>query len=416
MKKRFAIIALTLVVVLASSCLLLACDKNEGNNGGTGNNGGAESGTYNLKVWCAELDRTMIDEMLYNYEQANPNNTYNWTVQNVGEDVAGGRVVADPSSAADVFSFASDQLGALVTNNAILAVPTEYQASIEDDQISVASTAAKYNGQYYAYPYTYENCFLYYNKSMLSANQVGSMDSILKANTSAEYNLGIDMGDSYYSSIFLFTAGMNLFGEDGLDVTNVDINNDAALKGCEYIYNMGNSKLDNIEEESQATALRNGKVAAIISGPHMVAEFQNALGKNYAVAKLPTIKLNNKETQLVSFSGIKLYGVNRNTAHAAEAAKLAAFLSNYDNQMTRLNEREFCPTNAELYEEAINSGINAVEVVIEQAEYTRLKPAFTQMTNYWTPMADFLVGVYKKNFAQSTWGAKLQSIEDGLKG
>ena len=213
MKKRLAIIALALVVIMSMTCVLFACaddsnGDNTGNNGGNnngGNNGGNNNtpGTYNLKVWCAELDREMIDEMLYAYEEANPNNTYNWTVQNVGEDVAGNRVVQDPTQAADVFSFASDQLGSLVTNNAILAVPTQYQSAIADEQIPIADTAAKFNGQYYAYPYTYENCFLYYNKSLLSANQLGSIESILAANTGAEYNLGINMDDSYYTSIFM---------------------------------------------------------------------------------------------------------------------------------------------------------------------------------------------------------------------
>lgn len=429
MKKRLAIIALALVVIMSMTCVLFACadDANSGNtgnnNGGNnngGNNGGNNNtpGTYNLKVWCAELDREMIDEMLYAYEEANPNNNYNWTVQNVGEDVAGGRVIQDPTQAADVFSFASDQLGSLVTNNAILAVPTQYQSAIADEQIPIADTAAKFNGQYYAYPYTYENCFLYYNKSLLSANQLGSIESILAANTGAEYNLGINMDDSYYTSIFMFTAGMELFGADSQDANSVDLNNSKALAGCQYIYNLSSmtngSKFKSILENEQSTAFRNGNVAAIISGPHMVAEFKSALGANYAVAKLPTIKLNNKATQMVSFSGVKLYGVNRNTAHAAEAAKLAAFLSNYDNQSIRLNDREFCPTNAQLYEEAMDSGVEAVEVVIEQAEFTRLKPAFTAMSSYWTPMADFLAGVYKKNFASSTWATKLQAIEDGL--
>ena len=410
-------IALVLVMVMATGVALVACN-GEGDGGGSGTGGGGttETGTYNLKIWCAELDREMIEEMLYNYELDNPNNTYNWTVQNVGEDKSGSQVVADPLVAADVYSFASDQMGTLVNSNAIMAVPNDYATQIGDTQISIADTAAKYNGRYYAYPYTYENVFLYYNKSMLSESQVGSLESILATNVSAEYALGMDMGDAYYTSIFLFTAGMRLFGENGTDINSVDLDNNATKLGLQYIKSLnGKKKFNSIAEEDQSTALKNGQCAAIISGPHMVAEFKTALGANYGVAKLPTISLNGTATQMVSFSGVKLYGVNPNSKHSTEAAKLAMYLSNYDNQFIRLDEREFCPTNAELYEEAMESSIEAVEVVIEQAEYTQLKPAFTKMTSYWTPMASFLEGVYKNLQAESVWSSTLKGIEDNLK-
>lgn len=406
--KKVITLSLVLVMTLAICLTAVGCNPTED---------GEESGVYNLKVWCALLDQEMINEMLYAYEQANPDKQYNWKVEPVGEDIAGSRVISDSSTAADVFSFASDQLGVLVNNNAILAVPAQYQSSIAEDQIAVAEMAAKFNNQYYAYPYTYENVFLYYNKSLLSESQVGSLESIISANTGAEYNIGMDMNDAYYTSIFLFTAGMQLFGADGQDATSIDFANDNALKGCKYIYNLSSkAKFNSIAEKDQARALKNRQVAAIISGPHMVEQFKAELGADYAVAKLPTIELDGKATQMISFSGVKLYGVNRNTKYAEEAAKLAMFLSNYDNQLIRLNEREFCPTNSQLYNEAINGGVDAVEVVIEQAQYTRLKPAFTQMSSYWDPMATFLAGVFKKTQAESAWLGQLEAIEKAVLG
>lgn len=406
MKKIFAV---TMMLIIAFTMCLSATGCTPAEEGG-------ESNVYSIKVWGTALDHKQINDILYLYELANPENTYNWEVENVGEDVAGDRVISEPTTAADVFSFASDQLGKLVNNNAIMAVPTQYYSTIADEQISIAEVAAKYNNQYYAYPYTYENCFLYYNKDLLSADQVKSFETIISANTGAEYNIGMDMNDAYYTSIFLFTAGMELFGADGQDVTDVDIANEYALKGCQYIADLGSkAKFTSIAEDSQTTALQNGNVAAVISGPHMVEQFKSALGSRYAVAKLPTIKLDGKDTQMVSFSGVKLYGVNRNTKYPEECAKLAAFLANYDSQYIRLNEREFCPTNLELYAEAENSGFKAVEVVISQAEYTKLKPAFTQMSNYWNNMGTFLAGVFKKTQAQSAWQGELEYIESQLK-
>ena len=417
MKKRLAILAVLIITILMASCFLVACndDKGDGgNNNNNGTNGTPENGTYDMKVWCAEADKAMIEAMLYDYEQLYPNNIYNWEVQTVGEDDAGTRVIADPTTAADVFSFASDQLGKLVTNNAISTVPSTYTSQIEE-QIYVAQKAATYNGSYYAYPYTYENCFLYYNKSLLNANAIGSLETLLTAPVDAEANIGMDMNDAYYTTIFLYTAGVEIFGPDGTDASSIDLNNDKAITACNYIKSLnGKLKFKSIAAADQSAALKNGQIASVISGPHMISEFKTALGSNFGVAKLPTIKLNNKDTQMVCFSGVKLYGVNRNTKYPAESAKLAAFLSNSDNQYTRLNDREFCPTNETLYDEATSSGIETVEVVIEQAEYAKLKPALTPMSAYWTPMASFLYGVYAQTQAQSAWAGQLESVESAL--
>ncbi len=433
-----------LVVILVAATFLVACDREVvyvyvdssagGNQGGNNNQGGSnnsgnnqgidtdDGSTYNLKVWCASEDEDMIWEMLEEYKVIHSVNKYNFTVECVGEDVVSTSVTRDIDAAADVFSFANDQLGLLLNQNALYKIPNTYKSQIEE-QISVAITACKSGSDYYAIPYSYENCFLYYNKSLVSEQDVRSLETLLsKSINGVDGNLGIDMSDSYYTTMFLYTAGVEIFGPQGNDPTNVNLANDNAVKACKYIASLGSQKkLSSIVKADQVAALKTNKVAAMISGPHMITQFKDALGSNFGVAMLPTIKLDGKDTQLMSFSGVKMYGISnkptsvRNAKTTAESCRLAAFLANDDNQQTRLAEREFCPTSEELFEVAVDSGISTVQVVVNQSEYSNLKPGISQMSAYWTPMANFLYGVFKLTKGESSWNSELKSIENTIK-
>ena len=397
-----------------------------GNSGSTPavEDGTGDGSTYDLRVWCAEEDVDMIWEMLYAYADKYKDNTYNWTVEKQGEDIVSASVLRDVDAAADVFSFANDQLGNLLNQNALTEIPSAYTAQI-DSQIEVARTACMSGSKYYAVPYSYENCFLYYNKSLVSAAQVADMDTLLNASIAGvTFNLGIDMADSYYTTMFLYTAGVEIFGAQGNDPSSIDLNNAYATKACKYIASLnGKSKLGSIAKADQFAALKNSKVAAMISGPHMISQFKDALGANFGVAMLPTIRFagESADSQLVSFSGVKMYGVSRKSTDVRsqkttnEALKLAAYLANSENQQKRLDEREFCPTDEDLFETAIESGIDTVEVVVAQSEYSKLKPGLIEMSNYWENMATFLLGVYKLSYKESEWPAELKKIEDKLK-
>ena len=408
-------------------------DPDNSNTGNTGTvtedpNYKGDGSSYTLTVWCAEEDVEMISGMIDNYKDKYSKNSYNIKLQKIGEDKAAGEVLKDVSAAADVFSFANDQIGELYSNNALVAIPAAYSAQIEQ-QIDVAKLACTYNGNYYAIPYSYENTFLYYNTSKIT--DVSSIESILAANIDGvDFNLGIDMGDSYYTTMFLYTAGVQLFGERGTDPTSVDLDNEAAYRACQYIYDLGGQqKLGLKAKNDQYAALKTGKVAAMISGPHMISQFKDALGSNFGVAMLPTIRIGTADAngnvtvadnQLISFSGVKMYGVSRKTGRdqktTDEAVKLAAYLANSENQQIRLEDRDFCPTDIELFGEAQGIGKDTVDVVIDQSDYAKLKPGLKELSNYWSNMANFLLKVYNRESSPDEWSAELKKIEAKLLG
>lgn len=451
MKRKFVKILTLVIAVVLIAVVFTACEREivyvyetaNHSHSGTAQSGGGQSGgqsggeqqscgeqqivdvpddgsSYSFRVWCAEEDEDMIWDMLNTYADLHKGNNYTWKVERRGEDIVANSVLQDVEDAGDIFSFANDQLGGLI-ESALMPISITYNSQIEN-QLDVAVTACNKDGRYYAFPYSYENCFLYYNKSLVSEDQVKSLEGLLDLNLKSQYNLGIDMADSYYTTMFLYTFGVEIFGPNGNDASKIDgtLNNANALAACSYIANLGkDKKLRSIEKGDQVGALKTGNVAAMISGPHMISQFKAALGSDFAVTTLPTIKVNGTDTPLVSFSGVKMYGIsnkaNRSTKENNECMRIASFLANRDNQQVRLEDREFCPTDVDLFETASESGIKTVEVVVKQSEKSNLKPGIKQMANYWTPMGAFLNGVYTLDKKESDWPDGLAAIEAKLK-
>ncbi len=89
-------------------------------------------------------------------------------------------VLADPKSAADVFAFADDQLNELVQAGALQEVQLNPD-DMKSRNLPASVDAATMNDKLYAYPMTADNgYFLYYDASVLSAEDVQSVDTMLE--------------------------------------------------------------------------------------------------------------------------------------------------------------------------------------------------------------------------------------------
>ena len=86
----------------------------------------------------------------------------------------------------------------------------------------------------------------------------------------------------------------------------------------------------------------------------------------------------------------------------------AAFLT---HQYLRAKNREVNETIAKL-----KGRYKTVEVVVDQSNYSKLKPGLIQMSNYWDNMKGFLLGVYKLSYPEKDWSAELKKVENKLKG
>lgn len=387
-KLTASVLALAMMTTALAGC-------RRGNDGNNSDNSGAAGGgeTVKLTVWGAQEDQDILMEMCEDFADAHPEKHYAFTLGVVSEADAANEILKDVSAAADVFSFASDQIGSLVSAGALYRI-TKNREEIENACTETAVRAATVNGELYGYPAVSDTYFLYYDKSKLSEEDVKSLDAIMaKDIAGTKTNLAMNLDDGWYQAGFFLGAGCTLFGENGTDPTQCDFNNDRGLLAGEYILNLAkNVKFGADYDDSMVkSGFANGTLAAAISGTWNSKEIESSLKENYGTAKLPEFTLSNGESvQMGSLANFKLIGVSSETDAPLDAMLLAEWLTNYENQKLRLEKRSFAPTNHILAEEndALNE-IPAVAALTEQLQHATLQPSIPQMGSYWKPAEAF---------------------------
>ena len=101
----------------------------------------ASGDTIALRVWAAEEDQTLTNELIEQFKEANPDQTFDITVGVESEANAKDDILVDPTAAADVFAFASDQLVDLVDAGVLQAVQ-------DVDTVSSENVAGSYRRRY----------------------------------------------------------------------------------------------------------------------------------------------------------------------------------------------------------------------------------------------------------------------------
>lgn len=124
----------------------------------------------------------------------------------VGEPDAKARYLEDPAAAADVFAFSNDQLLDLVNADALYEVTRNLDAIVAANSAGSIESATL-DGVLYGYPMTADNgYFLYYDKSVLSEEDVQTLDSILAKANEAGKKVFMDVSNGWYIASFFLGA------------------------------------------------------------------------------------------------------------------------------------------------------------------------------------------------------------------
>lgn len=334
--------------------------------------------TVKLTVWCAQEDRDMLVQMCKDFSHAHPENHYAFTFGIMSETEAAAEVLANITEAADLFFFGSGQLESLVSAGALYSIANN-RAKIESACTAEAISAATVNGKLYGYPCCADTCFLYYDKSKLTDEDVKSLEAIMAKNIpSTKINLAMNLGDIRYLGGFFLGAGCKAAQGD------FDFCGDRGMLAGEYILrlagkaNFGADYTDSMIK----TGFANGTIAAAISTVRNSKEIKSSLKENYGTAPLPRFTLPNGEpAQLGSIAEYKLIGVCSSSKMPFDAMALAEWLTNPENQQTWLEKSCCAPTNAALCSACASSG-SAPEAaaIIRQLEYAVPQPNNAQIS------------------------------------
>ena len=266
------------------------------------------------------------------------------------------RQLTDIEAAADVYSFASDQLIDLVNAGALQSVDDmdaaleayagKSVADVKSANAPGSVDAATKDGTLYAFPMSADNgYFLYYNSELVTPEDAQSWDTLLAAAEKAGKKVGMTFASGWYNASFFYGAGFTTaLNDDGS--TAMDWNGTSAdgVTGVQVVQAMlgiaGNSAFLPIADGDVSNQIASGELCAVVSGTWDAAAAQTAFGEGYAATKLPTYTCGDKQIQQGSVAGFKLVGVNKYSANAGWATLLADWITNEDNQAVRFAERD----------------------------------------------------------------------------
>lgn len=380
---------------------------------------------YVLTVWGAQEDQELLKELCNAYAKAHPENDYKFLYGVQAETDAADKVLNDPESGPDVFSFASDQINKLIQAGALARIGGTALDTLKanNSEGSVDSATVVINGeeQVYAYPCTGDNTyFLCYDKSQLSEDNIKSLDTIISVAAEKGKQVAFRLYDDgwYLSSFFFADSDLKYdvtYSED-LTEKSVSINYDSE-DGLEVMkalrsYFANSAFTGNVDDSKIIAGITSGNLIAVVTGTWNMKAIKTVWGENTGVAVLPTAKIGGEDVALNGYFGYKLIGVNGYSQNKAEAHKLAQWLTNEQSQRRRFEVRGFGPTNKNVMASEEVQKDDVISVVLKESAYFRTQKGVP--STYWTPMASLTKQFLDAEDPMSITDSELQALLDSL--
>ncbi|MCR5286060.1 MAG: maltose ABC transporter substrate-binding protein [Treponema sp.] len=345
-----------------------------------------ESGKVVLTVWeSTNGPDEFIKEAGEAYTKSHPNVEIKYVNVELGDAVTQIALDGPAGVGPDLFAAPHDRLGSLVTGGHVL--PTANADTIKNEVLSSCAKALTYDGKMYGYPVSAETYALFYNKDLISEEELpksweelADWSKAFNAKNPGKYGFVMDVGSSYYTIVFTTAEGNRLFGPDGTDTNNTNINSAASIKGMKF-YQSLRSALDvpaaDLDTSTADAAFQAGTAAMHITGLWNVVPFENA-GIDFGVTTLPALP--GDSNPCASFSGTRAMFVSAYTDHPAEANDFAAFLLSEEMQKLRFDLTGTVPSiNVEVSSPYLGG-------FMAQLNYAFPMPSIPEMGMYWEAM------------------------------
>ncbi|MBE5787481.1 MAG: extracellular solute-binding protein, partial [Clostridiales bacterium] len=303
----------------------------------------AEGFDGEIKIWVAENTVDFTKAQVEAFKAAHPEYA-NMTVvvDPVGEGDAASKMLTDVEAGADIFGFAQDQLGRLVSANALVELDPANAEIVAAENDAGAVGAVTMGDIMYAYPMTSDNgYFLYYDKSVVT--DPTNLEAVLADCEAAGKNFYFELNSGWYQTAFFFGAGCTL-------TYSTDDTGAIVAMDCDYASENGVKALKSMIKVAKSPAHVNGSsvsnatnLGAIVDGTWDAGAAKALLGENYAAVKLPTVD----GYQLGGFGGFKMLGVKPQEDEAKLIAcdALALYLTSEAVQTARFENVGWGPSN-----------------------------------------------------------------------
>lgn len=385
-----------LVSLLLVSAMALGTFAGCGSKGAEGNepagteNQGAAAGTeaaaeeekkeVTLTVWSPQEDQDTgwLSQQCDAFNAAHPNWDVKFEYGVCPEGEAKDTVKNDVEGSADLYMLASDNIPELASVNAVSEIGGSYLDDIKANNTENIVNSVTYKDAVWAFPFTTNTWFMYYDKSAFSEDDVKSLDTMLEKG-----KVSFPLTNSWYIEAFYAANGCTLFGDGTDEAAGIDFGGEKAAAVTDYLVDLvKNKNFINDADGAGMAGLRDGSVKAIFSGTWDAQNVKEALGDNYGVAALPNVNIGGNEGTLKSFMGSKAIAVNPNAEDMEVAMALAAYLSGEESQKAHYEMRNIIPSNTNIDV----SGDEIAQVLSDvQTRTSIVQPPISKMGQYWGP-------------------------------
>lgn len=375
-----------------------------------------------LKVWAPEnqIQGGHIDSVIEGFKAANPQWNIAVTVETQGEDKAKDEILKDVSAAGDVFFFASDQLAELISAGAIAKLGGNTEKMVLDTMDPLVVDTVRANDAIYAIPFTHNTFFMYYDKALLTEDDVKTIEGIVGKETADNvYNYRFNSAGGWMLGAWYYGAGLTIYGENHTDfAAGANWNNEKGVAVTNYLIDLINNKKVLFEEDQSITELaEDHRIGAWFDGSWNYGMYHDVLGDDLGVAVIPTFNPDGNDYQLKGFYGSKAIGVNAHAAYPAVAVAFAAYLGSEEIQLKRFEETKQVPTNLVVSSSDAVKADEVAAVLVKEAEIASvMQPTSGEFNSrYWANVAGFATeirsGVFNKDNAKEKLDTFVGTLE-----
>jgi len=310
---------------------------------------------------------------------------------------------------ADVFVTPHDHIGALVQGGHVLPVDDAetYMADFED----MARMGASYDGVVYGYPLGAETYALFYNKA-LCPTAPKTWDEVIafakKFNNKAEgkYAIVWPVADGYYGYMFMDSFGAPLFGPNGNDRKQHNLNSANAIKGLTYFQNLRKQVLDVPATDASGDFCNaefiEGKAAMIITGPWKITDFKKN-GVDFGITTIPSFDGTEPGH---TFSGVRVAFVSAYTEYPEVAKSFAKFITSKEMLEKRFKLTDQIPPRKDI--DTNNPLSNGIK---KQLKYAKAMPTIPQLGTYWSAMGSAYSGIWDGDDVKTALNSAAAAME-----
>ncbi|HHT14271.1 MAG: maltose ABC transporter substrate-binding protein [Christensenellales bacterium] len=367
-----------------------------------------------LVVWEADgVEGDFIKQAAEKYTELNPN--VKFTFEGVSHTDAVQKLELDGPTGlgADVFAAPHDKLGQIVVGQLALPLSDSATETLKNTFMPAAQAGVTYDGVAYGYPTAIETYALFYNKDLIAEAPKTWEEVVEFANTyndvaNNKFAMVWEVSAPYYNYIFMSAYGADLFGPEGTDQDQHDINSEAAVKGLGYFQSLRDKMLPVKAEDLTGSfcggAFTETKTAAMyITGPWSIDGAVKA-GINLGIAPIPMLP--ETENPPASFSGIRAMFVSAFSEHPEEAKAFAEFLLTPEMQKLRSDVTSTISPNT-----GVTSDNPYFAGIMEQAGFAKPMPSIPAMDGYWSSMGPAFNNIWNGNDVKTELDAAAQVVE-----